>query len=222
LLQKNLLIVTADMALSGGQIENRLGLPPTRTWPENVAHHADELAGCLVRHESGIFALPAPPPSAQLPQPAEVQKILARLREWHDYVLVDTPFNLGSMAPVLIGSSPLVLLLLTPDAATLRMAQASLAAIHKIGLRSMQVWPILNMVRPGQESFARQVEGTLKMPVIATLPWAPAECAQAVTNGKPLVLGHPYSALAQALQDLAQHVAHALTSTSQPLRRIPR
>jgi len=216
---KQLLVAVADMELQEGQVGNRLALPPLRSWPEKLDEDGDPAEG-LVRHESGVFVLPASPPGVPLPRPAQVQGILGILRQLHDYVVVDTPFNMGPLAPVLLASSPLVFVVLRPNLAELRAAQASLGAIKKMGNRVVQIWPVVNMVQPGQESFYKQVEAALHQPVAAILPWAPEVCAEAVSHGKPVVLGHPKSPLARAFGELGQRVVRALNV--QPLRRIPR
>lgn len=213
------LVVVVDMVLRDGQVENRLGLPPTRSWSGGWIE-ADEVAGHLVRHESGLFVLPAPPPQAPPPKLGEVEQALQMLRSWHDYVIVDTPFNLGPLAPVLLASSSLVLLLLTPDPAVLRAAPASLRALQQQVNRRAHVWPILNMTGPGQEAVRTQVEKALKHPVMAVLPSAPEACAQAVLDGRPVVLAQPDSPLATALQELAYRIVHP--PDTEPLRRIPR
>ena len=217
--EKGQLAVAADLVFQGGQIENRLGLPLTRSWPETFADDDDRLVDCLVRHESGLFVLPSPPPGVGQLDPEVIATILQTLRGWHDHVVVDTPFNLGALAPVLLRSSPLVLLLLTPDASVLQAAQASVTAIRRSGNRSLQIWPVLNMMGPDQQSFPQEVEEALELPVAAVIPWSPEECAQAITNCQPAVLGRPDSPMARSFQSLAQGVVQALDGG--PLRRIP-
>ncbi|MEJ2210773.1 MAG: response regulator [Anaerolineae bacterium] len=216
--QEHTLVAIADMALRNGQVENWLGLPPTRSWsqgwsePDDVAHH-------LRQHESGLFVLPAPPPQTPLPTVSEVRQGLQTLRGWHDYVVVDTPFHMGPLAPVLLAASRLVLLLLTLDSAALRTARASLQAIRKQANRTAQVWPVLNMAGPEPEATRSQVERILAQPVMAVLPSAPEACARAVQDGRPVTLAQPDSPLAVAVRELAWRIVKA--PNAQPLRRIP-
>lgn len=212
------LVAVADMALRDGQVENRLGLPPTRSWsggwsdPDDVADH-------LRRHESGLFVLPALPPQAPLPTVGDVRQCLLTLRDWHDYVVVDTAFHMGQLAQVLLAASPLILLLLTPDPAVLHTARVGLQAIRKQANRTAQVWPVLNMAGPDPEAARSQVERVLAQPVMAVLPAAPAACARAVQDGKPVALARPDSPLAAAVRALAQRILDE--PNAQPLRRIP-
>jgi CheY-like chemotaxis protein/MinD-like ATPase involved in chromosome partitioning or flagellar assembly len=213
------LTVVADIVLQGGQIENRLGLPPTTSWQDASGSDASGLAQHLVRHESGLFALPTPPSSEYRATPVQVAQALQTLREWYDYVVVDTPFNLGPLAPALLRSSPLVLLLLTPEPAAVRAAQASLAAIRGQGSQVLHVWPILRLTG-ADERFRQQVERVLGLPVAATLPWSPQECARAVATCTPVVLSYPDSRLSAAFADLAHQVVQV--AGAQPQRRMPR
>jgi DNA-binding response OmpR family regulator len=216
---KQRLVAIADMDLEAGQVGKRLALPPIGSWPEEPGEEEDLPEG-LVRHKSGAFVLPAPPPGRSLPGLARVQATLGHLRHLHDYVVVDTPYNMGPLASVLLALSPLVFVVLRPNQPELRAAQASLAAIKKLGSRVGQIWPVLNMVRPGQEAFYKQVEAALHQRVAAILPWAPEVCAEAASHGMPVVLDHPESPLARAFGELDRWVVRTLNEQS--LRRIPR
>jgi len=212
------LVAIADMALRDGQVENRLGLPLTRSWSGGWSE-PDDVADHLRRHESGLFVLPAPPPGTPLPTVGDVRQGLLTLRDWHDYVVVDTAFHMGPLAPVLLATSHLVLLLLTPDLAGLHKARAGLPAIRKQANRTAQVWPVLNMAGPDPETERSQAERVLAQPVMAALPSAPAACARAVQDGRPVALAQPDSPLAAAIRGLAQRILNE--PSAQSLRRIP-
>jgi Flp pilus assembly CpaE family ATPase len=204
-------VATADMALQGGQLLERLGLSALAE-NEPARSDTDWMATHLVRHSSGLFALPARDPTSAAGKPGpELAKRLLILREWFDYVVLDTPLNLGPSAPVIAGSSPLLLLLLAPDKASLRKAELGLAAIKQLAAPA-QIWPILNLARDDQGAFQHHAEKTLGLPVRAVLPWSPRDCEEAVSNHRPVVLGRPQSPLAMAFQALAEQitqVAHA-------------
>jgi CheY-like chemotaxis protein/MinD-like ATPase involved in chromosome partitioning or flagellar assembly len=205
--EKGCLTVIADVALLGGAVGNHLGLSATGSWLEASLIDSDELVTCLAHHSSGLFVLPAPsPPPERQVAPTTVSRLLQPLRHWHDYVVLDTPLNLGPLAPALLRSSSLVLLVLPPDLNALRQAKASLAALHKSGDSSLRVWPVLNMVRPDQQALQEQAEQMWGMPVAGVLPWSPDECKQAIASNRPVVLGRPKSPLAIAIQTLAQQI----------------
>jgi DNA-binding response OmpR family regulator len=209
--EEEYLAMVADMVIPGGQVGDRLGLPPTTSWLELADTDASSLVAHIRRHDSGLFALPAPPlPWRGEVDPVVVTQLLQRLRSWHDFVVVDTPRDLGTLAPVLLKTSWLVLLLLTPDPAVLRAAQASLGVIGRFGSRGLQVWPILNVVNSDPYALQQQVEKALGLPVMAVLPWSPQECARAEANHKPVVLSYPESPLARELWILGQRVAQAM------------
>lgn len=210
------LTVLADMVLQGGQVQERLGLPASPSWLASPAGAADALAAHLVRHESGLFALPAPAmEEAVQPEPAAVAELLQTLRAWHDFVVVDTPVNMGPLAPVLFRSSPLVLLLLTPEPKVLQAAQASLATIKKLGGDGLRLWPVMNMLRPDQQPLRQQAEEIWGLQIAATLPWAPEECTQALMSHQPAVLSRPQSPLAMAIQTLARRIVESLNGQPQ-------
>jgi Flp pilus assembly CpaE family ATPase len=190
------------------------------SWQDAAERDEDGLVRHLVRHESGLFALPTPASNGELATPVRVAQVLQRLREWHDYVVVDTPFNLGPLAPVLLQSSPLVLLLVTSESAILQAARASLTTIERMGGRALQIWPVLRLAGDEEKSAQQRAEDALGLPVISLLPSAPEACAQAVAACRPMVLSYPDSSLAGAFRDLAQEIVR--NARRQPLRRIPR
>jgi pilus assembly protein CpaE len=212
-------VAIVDAVLHGGQVEHRLGLPPMWEWAAGDAKDPDVVAGRLVRHKSGVWVLPAPPANITPPVPGDVANMLRILSKWHDYVVIDTPFHLGSLAPVLVHSAHLVLLVLEPEVSVLRSAPASIAAIQKLAGRSLSVWPVVNKAVAGGEVLRQQLEQALRQPVMAMLPSDPVASAEALMTNCPVVLGAPDSPLTAGICDLAASVQKAIAA--HPLRRIP-
>jgi CheY-like chemotaxis protein/MinD-like ATPase involved in chromosome partitioning or flagellar assembly len=208
--QKGCQVVVADMAFKGGQVKERMGLSANSSWTDASTVDEDELATHLLLHNGGPFVLPAPSPAPDRVAPAEVRRLLRTLRGWHDYVVLDSPLNLGSLTPSLFQGTSLILLVLTPEPTMLRNARASLSALKQAGDPSLQIWPILNMVKPGQESLQLQ-----SVPIAAMLPLASEACAQATAKGKPIVLDNPGSPLATAIHDLAEQIVDATSEQTQ-------
>lgn len=207
------LVVVADMALPHGQVAERLGLAPTQGWTASSVEE-EALLAALVRDESGLFLLPASSleetsSGVQWPAPAHVARVLQALREWYDYVVVDTGLNLGSMASTLVSASPLVLLLLTPEPRILQTAQASLAAMRKLGSDALQIWPVLSKVPANTAPLRQRVEGALGLPVRAVLPYSPEEFKAAQSAGVPVVTCEPAGPLAVAIRNLAEDIVRA-------------
>jgi pilus assembly protein CpaE len=201
-------VAIADLVLEGGAVLERLGLTGTNEWPISSQTSAYELATYLTRHESGLFVLPAPKPSGggQVP-PAAVSRMLDTLSGWNDFALYDTPVNLGLLAAPLMRSSDLILLVLKPSQAIIRQAKQSLKVLVQSGVRQSQIWPVLNMVRPEQDSWQKEIENLWGIPLPAALPWAPMECGRAMTQHQSLILNQPDSPIAEVIH----HLAHKIT-----------
>jgi len=206
--EKGRVTTAVDLVLGGGQIGGMLGSQAERSWVESWPGDdaVDGLAPHLLRHSSGLFVLPAPvlPPDVAPLEAWRVARLLQIVRGWFDYVVIDTPVALGNLAPVLLESSSLVLLLLGSDE-SLRAVQATWAAIKKSAVESLQVWPVLNGAPVEQElsRFKGQVEQVLGLPVAAVLPWSPGQ--------QPVMVSQPESPLATAIRTLAQQVAGLAT-----------
>lgn len=211
--EKNNLTVVADLAFEDGKIGDALGLEPTASWLELLEDYAlngKSLAPYLIRQNNGLFALPsAPHPEGTTkPRVATIRMLLQTLGSWFDYVVLDTPLDLGHTASILL-ESQIVLLLMTPDLKAHQAAEATLAALKKHGLRASQVWPVLNMFKPEDYAFRRQIGDSLGLPIAANLFWSPRDCAQAEEAAQPLLLAKPQSELAMAIQSLAEKIVQS-------------
>jgi CheY-like chemotaxis protein/MinD-like ATPase involved in chromosome partitioning or flagellar assembly len=207
------LTVVTDLVFEGGRVGNALGLGTKSSWLgllNEYGLHEAGLAPFLVRHKSGLFALPATPPPEGVAQPraATVRLLLQILRMWFDYLILDTPLDLRHAASVLL-ESQIVLLLLTPDPKTLQAAEATLAALKQHGLNPSQIWPVLNMFKPEDYSLRNQISESLGLPIAASLFWAPGIIAQAKQSGQPLFLAQPQSEMALVIQSLAANITES-------------
>jgi len=214
--ERSRLTTAVDLVLNGGQIGGMLDMQAGRSWVESWQgdQEMDRLVPHLLRHNSGLFTLPAPvlPPGMALPEPWRVARLLQVVRGWSDYAVIDTPAALGNLAPVLLDSSLLALLLLSPDD-SLRAVQFTLAAIKRSAAESLQVWPVVTGTPAEQETsgraeahFKEQVEQAFGLPVAAVLPWSPGP--------QPAMVSQPGSPLAAAVRTLAQQVAGLATRSA--------
>jgi Flp pilus assembly CpaE family ATPase len=216
--ERGYLTVAADMVLQDGEIARQLGLPGTASRAGSPVETADDLVDQLVQHRTGLYVLPALPSQRTSSWDSNLMvEHLGQLRSWCDYVVVDTPRDLGKLASALLEASHLVLFLLTPDAATLRTARASLAAVRKMGGQTQRIWPIINLVSQAPPSLRQQVEEALGAQVVTVLPWSPEECALAMARQDPVVASYPDSPLARACQMLACHITRV--AARRPKRR---
>jgi twitching motility two-component system response regulator PilH len=205
--EKGCQAVITDMAQQQNTAGDHLGLASRVSWALTSHINPDDLLHNLARHKSGLFFLsaPSPPPDGQI-APLAVTRLFQMLRNWHDYVIVDTPVNLGLLASPLIRSSALILLLMTPEPGAIRLAHTTQDVLLQSGVNPTQIWPVLNMVRPEQVPIQRQIEQLWNGPVPAVLPWTPEECNQALAVQQPLVLEQPDSTLGTAIKGLAQQI----------------
>ncbi len=204
--EKGCQVTIADLVTPGGQVSSRLGLTAAEGCPGLSAGDTEALASCLVRHERGLFLLPAAEEDQAVAE--DMTWLLQTLREWNDFVILDTPLHLGPMTPVLVGPSSLILLVLTPEPGILHKAQVSIAALRKSGGRAFSVWPVLNMVTPAEQPLQQEAEALWGRSWVAVLPWSQEEYASPAGDRQPVVLSRPDSPLATAIRALARQIAH--------------
>jgi CheY-like chemotaxis protein len=220
--EKGRLAAALDLSDGARPLGPSLGLPyeaSAQPWSGEEAP-ADWAAAHATRHACGLFVLNGLPAKALVPvEPGTGARVLEILRSWFDYTVVDTPLSLGPLAPVLLGSSSVVLLLLASETAAPRAAQVTAAAIHKHAGHPVPVWPVLahGAGVERQDEIRHQVEQALGAPA-TVLPWTPDDCAQAALSQTSLVLSRPHSPLAEAIRSLAALVAGRANHTLEEAR----
>jgi pilus assembly protein CpaE len=206
-------IVLVDCHVQFGDV----GLALNIRSPHNILDlvpHVDELDSellniVLARHSSGIKVLLGPF-GVEVPDvihPTHLGKILTRLQEVFDYVVVDTwPFLDGNTLTVL-DAADRILLVLTPELSSLRNVRLFLDLAKSLEYPVEKLLLTLNRYSEKGALRVRDIEDNLKYSVPLQITEDEQLVTYSMNQGVPLVTSHRRSAVADSFLQLANHIA---------------
>ncbi len=214
LCRRNETVCAYDLNLEHGDLPVLLDLQPKLTLVDLVRELAtvgdnvpwDEF---LVRHPSGprMLAAPLRPHDASAISDEQVEDVTSRLRDLHDFVLVDQPPSYGDMALSIYEHAERIVVVTSPELTSLRRTREFLGVLAGLGVPDDRVVIVLNRIVEVAGIDARRTEAFLKRPVNLTIPFGGAAFTEAITMGRPVVLsgvnGHGGEAVA-AIGELAK------------------
>ncbi|HID86076.1 MAG TPA: response regulator [Anaerolineae bacterium] len=172
----------------------------------------------LARHSSGIRVLLGPfgVEGPDVIHPAHLSKILGRLQEMFDYVVVDTwPFLDGNTLAILDLADRIVLVL-TPELSSLRNARLFLELARSLEYPSDKLLLALNRYSDKGPLQLKEIEEHLKLRIPIQIPEDERLVTYSMNRGTPLVTSHRRSAVAHSFFQLAQVIAEERAATREP------
>jgi pilus assembly protein CpaE len=201
-------IALLDMAPLAGHVAPMLNLRPTGGLRKALGS-GQQVDAQLLRpywqaHDSGVQALTSPLSPGEMGELSAglVQPLATHLRQAYSLALLDLPSRLSGATAAALSAADRILLVVTPDMASLLSAIVAFQALDAIGVADRQVEVVLN--RPGGVGglSLEAVTKTLKRPVAAEIPYEP-DMVSSLNARRPLMLASPKSAAAQAIAHLA-------------------
>jgi pilus assembly protein CpaE len=199
-----------DLALESGHCALMLDLKPKHSLADLTNRGPDViddalLEGAFVQHDSGVRVLAAPP-SPELADAITstlVGAVLTMLRPRSPYVVIDTPSRFDEVTLAALDQSDVILLLLTPEIACLKVTTAALDVFHALEYPPQKLVAVLNWPFSQGGLPQKNIEAALRMPLETIIPHERALFVEAINRGVPLVLSHPEAPASLALQQLA-------------------
>ncbi len=146
------------------------------------------LQGFLTRHPCGLDVLASPDTCAQryVPGAGEMEHVLDFLRGEYDYVLLDSSLDYHDDTPVTVDASSQVILVATPDVASLRDLSRHVENFGLENTAASKVRIALNRASSQDAVTPEQVESAVRFPVTITIPNNYMELMRAVNAGEPI------------------------------------
>lgn len=207
-------VLLVDLDLQWGQAATFLDVEPRLTITDLLRDDAAlrdsaHLRAHLVRHESGLWVLPAPgtPAEAELVTTLTVQALLQTAREAFDTIVLDLGSTLDERTLAAIETSDSLVIPVVAEVPALRPVALLLRWLREAsGIGTERLSIVLNHLTQRQLVARAQVEATLGFPVIAELPHHDAEYSVAANTGRPVVLASAGGKPAKAIEELAGHL----------------
>ena len=219
--EKPTLLLDADM--TAGQIALMLNASPQNTVEELASQKIHELDDNMVHnitshHSSGIdfIAAPTSPLSEDGFDENMWPTLLERLETLYDFIVIDSSHSFSNFSIYLLNKADIILLMLAPEMASIRVAISALSIYKKLGYSSNKIVPVINQIFSAAGIKQKQIEKVLNIPVKYVLPHVPVEFVRALNYGKPVVLGTPESVVTTIFEDIAYSTSKENLKTIPP------
>jgi pilus assembly protein CpaE len=208
-------VALVDADLQFGDIAVMLKLAPQHTIVDAVGSFDRLDVGFLetllsTHPQTGLKVLPAPlePAFADQIGADQMVKIIRLLRSFCDFVVIDTPAYFNEVVLGLIEESDDVVLVAGMDIPNIKNVKIGLQTLRLLNTPMSKIHLVLNRANSKVKLEVSEVERTLQVKAEALIP-SDVVVPQSVNKGMPVVLDAPKSAIAKALEQVADLFAPA-------------
>mgnify|MGYP003575178850 CR=1 FL=1 len=199
-----------DLTMTAGQVALMLNMTLRRTWAD-IAHYtageldADALSSVIGTHESGLHFIAAPtfPTEAETLRGETLGTALQIAKAKYEYVVADLPHDFSEPTIQALDAADIILLLASPDMASIRAVKAATDTYDKLGYEREKVKLVLSAPFPHSSLTKEKIESALGMSFLATIPYVQDVLVDAINLGQPPVYVRPNEAISAFLQDFA-------------------
>src|SRR3954469_2912855 len=171
---------------------------------------ADVVRRVMVRHDSGVDLLLAPPSpeSAELVSGEQhhLLRIIELLRTMYDYVVVDMDEHLDDHMLDVIGAADRLVVVMTADVSCLKNVRMVLETMGQLAVPSERLMLVLNRANAFTGISSKSVENVLRTPIAQQIINDYRSAISSLNSGTPFMSNKPDSALAKAVLELARLV----------------
>lgn len=212
-----------DLTMTAGQVALMLNMTLRRTWadissyaPEGV--DLDMLDTIIGHHESGVHFIAAPTFPTQ-GDPLRVDTLSQALRilsEKYEYIVADLPHDFSDTALAALDVADLILMVASPDMASIRAATAALDTYQKLGYPKEKLKLALNATFPRLGLPKDKIEAALGMQVAVSIHYVQDVFVEAINHGQPFVAVKPHEKISGLLEDFALFLSKDAHRKSKP------
>jgi pilus assembly protein CpaE len=183
---------------------------------------ADLVKSILVKHDSGIDLLLAPPSpeTAELVRPEHLPHIAEILRTMYDYVLIDVDKRLDDVNLGVFEASEIVFVVMTADLSCLKNVRLILETMNHLGYPASKVQLVLNRSNAFTGINVKNAEGALRRTIDHQVVNEYRGAISALNSGAPFMFTKADSALGGSLLQFAKAIdkAPAALAVTAPAR----
>jgi pilus assembly protein CpaE len=202
-------VALVDGNFQFGDVGVVLNLQPTKTIVDLLPHVADidaELVGDVVlRHGSGVDVLLAPtrPEMAELVNADYLKRILGKMREVYDYVVVDTAPSFSETMLAALDLSDRIFVILTVEMPAIKNTRLFLEVAGQLGYGREKLSLVLNRADSTGGVDVGEIERSLGHKIPAKIVSDGRLVTYALNQGEPFVLLNRKAEVTRGLFDLA-------------------
>jgi pilus assembly protein CpaE len=207
-------VALVDASFQFGDVGVLMNLNPKNKSIGDLATELDageleSLDTFLISHSSGVRVLLAPPKpeQAELIGPASVRKVLDRLRQDYDLVIVDCPATFNEPTIAVLDQADMILTLLTLEITSVKNMRLFLEVAEQLGYGKDKVRLVLNRADSTLGIRVADVEHSIGRKVDHTIVSDGRSVVYALNRGVPFFLSNREAQVSQDILRLAQAVA---------------
>lgn len=206
-------VALVDANFQFGDIGLLLNIKSTSTISDVLAELAegqvDAVDAALVPHSSGVKVLlpPSSPEMAELITADHMRRILARLRQRHELVIIDCFSQLHDPTLTILDASDVVLTVLTFDLTSIKNTRVFLSVAERLGYSEDKIRVVLNKADSAHGITVADVEGSIGRKVDYTVGSDARTVIHALNNGRPFAAGNVNSQISRDIVSIARAVA---------------
>lgn len=197
-------VAILDLDLQYGDVNVFVGLESKTTISELLQEQAspsiDLIRKHMVIHSSGVNILCAPrsPEFAEGISGPQVEKLIAAMRSYFDYVILDTPPLFNDVNVSCIDASSIIVYLTACDISALRNSRKGLYLLQALTRKEK-----IRLVAVESDMKPAVVAKTLELPVYATIPYDYKTVTTSLNLGRPAVTSAPASKYSKAIKGVS-------------------
>jgi pilus assembly protein CpaE len=187
----------------------------------DLVPHVDALDARLIdqvmtKHRGGLHVLARPtnPEQAEALTSEYVRTVLSSLAQMYDQVVVDTVLTYDDRMLAVLDLADLYIVTVMPHLGMLRSARHFLQIAGTLGYPTERMLFVLNRANNLAGLAVEDIATLLGTHEFLQVPTGGLEVTQAVNEGRPVVLHHPRSPVARAMQTLASQVRQRVAAPS--------
>ena len=212
-----------ELTMMAGQVALMLNASLKRTWADIARYDQEQLdldvIGSIVsQHESGLDFVAAPtlPTDADTLKLETLSEALRLLKKRYDYVVMDLSHDFHPATLAALDIADLILMVASPDMASVRASAASLDTFKKLGYPKEQLKMVINATFPRLGLQADKISAALGIPISVIIPYSPDMFVEAINAGKPFILAKPTDTISELIEDYAFTVSRPAQKKSRP------
>ena len=206
--------ILLDMTMTAGQVAMMLNMTLRRTWADIATFSAGDLdmnalSSIISGHESGLHFIAAPtfPIEAEGLRGEMLAAAFKLIKGQYEYVIADLPHDFSEPAIQALDAADVILMVATPDMASIRAVTAALDTYDKLGYPKEKRKLILNATFPHSSLTKDKIESALDLTAIAMIPYVQDVFVDAINLGQPPVFHKPEQFISGLLEDFAFHLS---------------
>ena len=204
-------VAILDLDLLFGDVHVFMDLEPKETiadlMQERACNSIDAVRAFMTVHSSGIHILCAPktPEYAETVSGDRIQSLLALLRSYYDYIIIDTAVNFSDPVLAALEASTTILFLTGLDVSILKNSKMALSILESLGQKK-KVRVIINRAVEINSIAVADVQRIVDAPILARIPSDYLVAVAALNQGQPFAQNAPKAKLSLAISDIAEKI----------------